>query len=149
VGLWDAAVPGLLALGIYLRSSLRPDQTAEWRPSFGHTYCRDYAVLARLKVLQDPHHPHSESYFHYFVGGVRGLGTWGIGHLIDHDSSQLVGMAQEHQEGSGNLQLLLEVTYEHFRVTAVRDVSREPESFFQRRCTTAFIRDKLKAHPGP
>jgi hypothetical protein len=133
----------------YLGLSLRPATTAEWRSAFGHAYCRDYAVLARFKLMKDPQDERSEYYYHYFVGGIRGLGTWGVGHLIDHNSSQLVRMAQEGHGDGDNVQLLLEVTYEHFRITKVRDVSNEPESFFKERCSTKFIRDKLRRHPGP
>lgn len=64
-------------LGKYLRQSARPRGIAEWRPAFGHTYCRDYAVLARFKVSKDYKDKSSEYYYHYFVGGIRGLGTWG------------------------------------------------------------------------
>jgi len=136
-------------LSKYLRQSARPARATEWRSAFGHTYCRDYAILARFKLLKDPGDRSGEYYYHYFVGGIRGLGTWGMGYLLDHESSRLVRMAKQQMERTGteDIQLLLEVTYENFRVTRVRDVSEENGRFFAERYSDAYIRKQLERHP--
>jgi hypothetical protein len=136
-------------LSKYLQLSARPSQSAEWRPAVGHTYCRDYAVLARYKVLKDSSDPLSEYYYHYFVGGIRGLGTWGIGYLIDHESSQLARMCEARLVGAAtaDVALLVEVTYENFRITRVRDVSEQPHSFFVERYSSGYIKAQLRRHP--
>jgi hypothetical protein len=140
-------------LAKYLAHSARPEVQAPWSPAFGYTYCRDYAVLARFKMSVDPESPNSEYYYHYFVGGIRGLGTWGVGYLIDHQSSRLVRMAEEAGKRSSteDVQILLEVTYENFRVTRIRDVSEEGIGFFKERYSDDYIRARFAARPewGP
>jgi hypothetical protein len=79
----------------YLDKSNRPDREVPWKPLHGYAYAKDYAVFARFRVPSNWHAPDSgEHFYHYFVGGIRGLGTWGVGHLIDHESSNLVTMAE-------------------------------------------------------
>jgi hypothetical protein len=135
-------------LAKYLNHSARPARAAPWRPAFGHSYCRDYAVFARFKLCKDPGDSCSEYYYHYFAGGIRGLGTWGIGYLLDHESSRLVRMAadQTAKTGDENVQLLLEVTYENYRVTRIRDVSENAEAFFTKRYSDEYIRQQMKRH---
>lgn len=136
-------------LAKYLTHSVRPKDKAPWSPSFGYIYCRDYAVLARFKVTVDPNSPDSEYYYHYFVGGIRGLGTWGIGYLIDHQSYLLVRMAEEAEkrQSSDDMQMLLEITYENFRVTRVRDISEEGASYFEEHYSDEYIRSRLAMRP--
>jgi hypothetical protein len=136
-------------LAKYLSFSARPKRPATWRPAFGHTYCRDFAVLARFKIFKDPEDESSEYYYHYFVGGIRGLGTWGVGYLIDHESSRLVRIATAatNKQHSDDLQLLLEITYENFRITRVRNVTSKPASFFRERMSDFYIKKQLKRHP--
>jgi hypothetical protein len=140
-------------LAKYLAHSARPKEQAAWSPAFGYTYCRDYAVLARFRMYVDPESSGSEYYYHYFVGGIRGLGTWGIGYLIDHQSSRLVRMAEEAVKGhpTDDVQILLEVTYENFRITRVRDVSEEGATFFDEHYSDEYIRARFAARPewGP
>lgn len=157
----------------YLEGSNRPDEAVPWTPLYGYSYAKDYAVFARFRVSKIMDGEDGEFFYHYFIGGIRGLGTWGVGHLIDHESSSLVHMAEasmeqqpktpEHVEevesgpvaGPGlaersprdDVQLLLEVTYDNFRITRVRDVSEKPESYFKRRYGRKFIGEKLAKRP--
>jgi len=158
----------------YLERSNRPDGAVPWAPLYGYAYAKDYAVFARFRVPRNWDVEDSGEYFyHYFVGGIRGLGTWGVGHLIDHESSNLLRMAEasianqpkdeEELEDLGegpvagpaitervprdDVQLLLEVTYENFRITGVRDVSEEPETYFTRRFRRTFIEQRLARRP--
>jgi hypothetical protein len=135
-------------LSKYLSLSARPEGNEEWKPLYGYSYCRDYAVLARLKLYKDAEDRDGEFYYHYFIGGIRGLGTWGIGYLIDHNSSKLLRIADRQiDDESDNVQMLLEVTYENFRVTRVIDVSDEDKNFFEKRYSDKYIKDQLKRHP--
>lgn len=158
----------------YLDESNRPDEEVPWKPLYGYAYAKDYAMFARFRVPSNWHAPDGGEYFyHYFVGGIRGLGTWGVGHLIDHESSNLVAMAEssirnqakepirpDESKGSrarsaltpespplDDVQLLLEVTYENFRITQVRDVSEKPESYFEERFSDGFIKERLALRP--
>lgn len=136
-------------LGKYLSKSHRPNTEDEWRPLYGYTYCRDYAVLARFKVFLDPEDTKGEYYYHYFIGGVRGLGTWGVGYLIDHLSSRLVRMTEAvaGESGSDDVQLLLEVTYENYRVTRVEYVGDKDQKFFDERYSDEYIERQLRRRP--
>jgi hypothetical protein len=140
-------------LAKYLAYSARPEERAPWRPAFGYTYCRDYAVLARFKMKVDPESSDSEYYYHYFVGGIRGLGTWGIGYLIDHQSSSLVRIAEEacKRHSTDDIQILLEVTYENFRITRIRDVSEQDAAFFEEHYSDEYIGERFATRPewGP
>lgn len=158
----------------YMDKSSRPDQEVPWKPLYGYAYAKDYAIFARFRVPSNWHAPDSGEYFyHYFVGGIRGLGTWGVGHLIDHESSNLVAMAEASisnqtkqpsrpeeskrsvTESAGtpdgpprdDVQLLLEVTYENFRITQVRDVSEKPATYFEERFSHDFIDQRLALRP--
>ncbi|MGD2115727.1 MAG: DUF4062 domain-containing protein [Acidobacteriota bacterium] len=158
----------------YLEHSNRPDAKKPWKPLYGYVYGRDYAVFARFRVPRNWDSDHGgEHFYHYFVGGIRGLGTWGVGHLIDHESSSLVAMAEQsvrnqakdavRQEPStaapdghpvladpparDDVQLLLEVTYENFRITGVRDVSEKPKEYFEEHFDREHIEKKLAKRP--
>ncbi len=152
----------------YMEHSNRQDAEVPWKPLYGYTYGKDYAVFARFRVPRNwAVASESEYFYHYFIGGIRGLGTWGVGHLIDHESSSLVAMAEASMEreradsvrlhgstGSpvdlplrDDVQLLLEVTYENFRITEVHDVSEKPPSYFESQFEDDHIKAKLAKRP--
>ena len=148
---WSAGAGKTIAirspLERYLRYSHRPDSDMPWKPLYGFSYGRDYAVFARFRVPRDFDQPETSEYFyHYFVGGIRGLGTWGVGHLIDHDSGSLLRSIQKEIGDGGvdsDFQILVEVTYENFRITRIRNVSHESPNFFREQLSEKFIREKL------
>jgi hypothetical protein len=53
---------------------------------------------------------------------------------------------QTAKTGDENVQLLLEVTYENYRVTRIRDVSENAEAFFTKRYSDEYIRQQMKRH---
>jgi hypothetical protein len=128
----------------YLRFSKRPIGPSEWKPLNGYTLARDYAVFARFKVIPDNPLHEKESYYHYFIGGVRGLGTWGAGWFIDHQAKELP-KAINPNSPSDDVQILLEVTYRDYRIKGVRNVSNETQEFFDRRFSDEFIREELRS----
>lgn len=132
----------------YLRWSARPLVKDEWKPAYGFSYCRDYAIFARFKLYKDFEDRRGEFFYHYFIGGIRGLGTWGVGHLIDHQSSMLVRIANQQilSDETADIQMLLEVTYENFRVTRAIDVSNMDEAFFTERYNEKYIKEHLERH---
>lgn len=133
----------------YLERSNRPGHRAPWSPLYGYAYGKDYAVFARFRVPRSwnaSRRKDTETFYHYFVGGIRGLGTWGVGHLVDHESSALLAMAEASMKGRSNedVQILLEVTYENFRITEVSDVSDKKASYFAERDRDEFIDEQLE-----
>jgi hypothetical protein len=144
IGKKEIVIPSPLSK--YLRASSRPAGNQEWRPSYGHSYCRDYAIFARFKLFKDFEEQDGEYFYHYFIGGIRGLGTWGVGYLIDHNSSKLVRIANKQMNYDGNVQMLLEVIYENFRIKEVNDISDKKESFFKERYSDVFINKQLNGH---
>lgn len=131
-------------LGKYLAQSNRPSRAKAWYARFGYSYGRDYAIFARFRVPRNFQFVDGEYFYHYFVGGIRGLGTWGVGHLIDHESSHLVQMIEASvSRDEDDFQLLLEVTYENFRIKEVREVGNEPEQYFTKQNSDEYIEDRL------
>lgn len=132
----------------YLQRSNRDRTPGPWRPRYGYSYGRDYAVFARFRVPVSWDYPKGESSYHYFVGGIRGLGTWGVGHLIDHQSSALLELVEreEKRDENDSFQLLLEITYENYRITRVRDTTNWTPAEFKKRSQRSYIETKLKSH---
>lgn len=130
-------------LAKYLHFSKRPRGQSEWCPKYGYTLARDYAILARFRVKPQTAVDDRETYYHYFVGGIRGLGTWGVGWFIDHRAQQLARVINQ-SEPDGDLQVLLEVTYRNYRIKDVRSVGHEAPEYFGRRFSDDFIQEELR-----
>ncbi len=139
-------------LSTYLAHSKRPDELSSWEPLYGYTYGRDYGVLARFELSPGPPAVEGQQYYHYFLGGIRGLGTWGVGWFLDHCSQQLEQAIEKSRiykaQEKNDVQILLEVIYENYRIVSVKDVSDEDQAFFDNRISEHFIRQQLKkVHP--
>ena len=130
----------------YLEVSKRPSSEPKWEPSYGFTYARDYAVLARFCVIPDEKYEPDKRFFYYFLGGIRALGTWGAGWFIENCYAQLAKIIDESESKLGNqlpdIQLLLEVTYRDYKIIEVRNVSDETSKFFEQRNSLDFIREQ-------
>lgn len=94
-----------------------------WIPQFINTRARDFAVVARIRVGEQPT---GAPLYHFFLSGIRGLGTWGAGWLFQH-RYELIRDALNRTE---ELQLLLQVEYENGKITNVEDVSDKEQSYF-------------------
>jgi hypothetical protein len=134
-------------LAKYLANSKRPDKASYWKPLYGYTYGRDYGILSRFQVSPGPPAVEWQRYYHYFVGGIRGLGTWGVGWFLDHCTPQLEQSTKNSRrykaQGKEDVQILLEVVYENYRVVSVRDVGNQNQRFFEERISDRYIQEQL------
>lgn len=130
-------------LAKYLQFSKRPKGPSEWKPLNGYTLARDYAVFARFKVVPENPLHEKEVYYHYFIGGIRGLGTWGAGWFIDHQAKELPKVINPDSPAD-DVQLLLEVTYRDYRIKGVRNVSNETQDYFDKHFSDEFVREELE-----
>lgn len=77
----------------------------------------------------------------FFFAGIRGLGTWGGGWFLDRRYDALRGPCEKE---NADVQFLLEVTYKDEQVLDVRDVSGEPEGYFQNENNIRTIRTRIR-----
>jgi hypothetical protein len=128
-------------LAKYLSFSDRPEgEDLKWRNNYGNTYARDYAVLARFKVFSEKD---DSSFYHYFLGGIRGLGTWGAAWYVQNFPAK-IGKLIENNEIGDNIQILLEVTYRNYKIESVKDVSNENQKFFDQNFSDQNIEKQYK-----
>ena len=117
----------------------RMDVSGEWHPQLAKIIAKDYAVLARLsqKHVVDPTEGPLRD---YFIAGVRGLGTWGAAWLLDRRYKLLTTHEKEE-----DIQLLLEVEYRDGTIVDVRDVSDQPQSYFDDQNSLPVIRSAIRS----
>ena len=111
----------------------------EWTRVLSNIIAKDYAVLARFKRTDRLPSMIEGSLKDYFLGGIRGLGTWGAGWFIDRKYDHF--MKYEDDE---DIQLLLEVEYRDGRIYDVRDVSEEEQAYFDKQNNLKTIRKIIK-----
>ncbi len=133
----------------YLECAERPKDNNVWEPKYGYTFAKDYGILARFKIPPKHIKRTHEQYYHYFIGGIRGLGTWGVGWYIDHFSEELTHQVKKFEEiGSQDIQILLEVTYKNYRIQTVSDVSNKGQEYFDRQIDTDHIKKVYQEEKG-
>ncbi len=115
----------------------------KWTAEKGRIIAKDFAVLARFSDLRDPHVVHGMPLKDFFIGGIRGLGTWGAGWFIDRRYAEFKQYAED-----ADIQLLLEVTYKAGRIIEVRDVSNESDLYFRTEYSMRRVR-KVIRDEGP
>jgi hypothetical protein len=103
-------------------AAVRPSGFSAWSSEYGKFEGKDYAVISRFRYHQD-----GQDFFHYFIAGIRGLGTWGAGYYIDTHPDRLAAVCGDDDK---DVQVLLEVTYRNFRIAEVADVSDKPAEYF-------------------
>lgn len=128
----------------YLEIQKRPRRSA-WDPKFGKIVARDYAVIGRFATGDSKGLTRGEPYFHYYVAGIRGLGTWGAGWYIDRRPDELQRLARAAEAASSDPQVLIEVTYSNFRILSVEDVSFRDEKYFGSQSIDATIRSVIES----
>lgn len=131
-------------LGQYLELQRKPGRR-RWSPEMGHILARDFAVLGRFEWPEGDTGEGGEPYYHYFMAGIRGLGTWGVGWLIDHRARALRRILRAPGNSRRNVQALLEVTYRNYRIRSVEDVSAKPEEYFRTRVSPSFVEEEVRA----
>lgn len=118
----------------------RPHDKIRWQHDFGHIISLDYAILARFKNPYDSPEP----FYHYFMAGIRGLGTWGVGWYIDRCYEELAKIAEIKKEE--DLQILLEVEFQNFRIIRVTDVSQKDQAYFDHVNDDGVIQHHIEEH---
>jgi Domain of unknown function (DUF4062) len=137
-------------LSKYLTFSKRPEGVPKWEPIYGHTYTRDYAILARFCILPDKDYEPDKHFFYYYLGGIRGLGTWGASWFIKKFSSQLAKTIDiensnfREDDKIPDIQILLEVTYLNYKIVEVRDVSSKSHDFFTEKDCSEYIKKQYE-----
>ncbi|MBN2210393.1 MAG: DUF4062 domain-containing protein [Sedimentisphaerales bacterium] len=131
-------------LAVYLRLQRKGDDLSrEWNRNLRDVVARDYAIIARFPI-EDKEIPMREGHLmEYFIGGIRGLGTWGATWFMDHRAHKLTDC-----QGWGPYQRLLEVTYKDGHIHDVKDVSEESPSDFKHQLDEKYILreiDKVRA----
>jgi hypothetical protein len=120
-------------LATYLKQ--RPAGRTKWRDEFGHVRARDFAVVARFRTREG-----GIDYFDYFIGGIRGLGTWGAGWFIDRHPELLAGLVQRQcppGDDRGDVQTILQVEFDSYRIRRVVDVGDRDQPYFDHEMQSA------------
>lgn len=111
----------------------------EWKAEMGRIVAKDFAIVARFTDERTPEVVGTRLLKDYFIGGIRGLGSWGAGWFIDRRYTAFRGLDENE-----DLQLLLEVICKDGRILDVRDVSAEPASYFRNENTLSQIRKIIR-----
>ncbi len=130
----------------------RPEGLSSWNPQFGRIYAKDYAVISRF-AEDDTRDPlGTDKFYQYFIAGIRGLGTWGAGWFIDRRPDTLSALDRKAMvpgEPHGDVQVLVEVIFDNYRIIDVQDVSDENQDYFKNQMATDYIRDQIDKHHQP
>lgn len=116
----------------------KSDMNGEWSGKLGNIYARDYAILARLPATNQDIARENQSY-DYFIGGVRGLGTWGAAWFLDRKFRHF-----RESNSLGRLEYLLEVHYNNGSITDVLDVSDQSQAYFEEHLLPRTIRQSIR-----
>jgi len=110
-----------------------------WNIDLANIYARDYAVIARFKRGT----PYSnQPYYHYFIAGIRGLGTWGAGSCFGRWHNVLAGALT----GDDDFQVLVQVSYDRCKIHKVRVVSGEDQAYFDSEMQDDTIERRIRDH---
>ncbi len=120
----------------------RPRNRRPWEPKYGQIVAQDFAVIARFRIdtgaaLQD------KPFYHYYIAGIRGLGTWGAGWYLDRNPDALAKYSENSH--SGDMQILLEVTFKDHCIVEVKNVSNKTQDYFNERNDMSVIKAAVAA----
>lgn len=104
----------------------REHRAEEWSSEPGKCFAVDFAVVARFPDPLAMGNMELGALSSLFVFGIRGLGTWGAGWYLDRRFDEI----DERLKKGDSYQALLRVEYRNYRIREVRDVSAEPQEFF-------------------
>jgi hypothetical protein len=138
-------------LSKYLERQKRPSSKGPWQREYGEVVARDYAVISRFRFPGTRHlTTGNEPFYHYFIAGIRGLGTWGASWYIDRKPAELELLAGNSGSAGCDIQAILEVTFSNFRIVTVREVSPEPAEYFSDQLTDSTINSVISDNePNP
>jgi len=130
-------------LAKYLSVQRADSPGGNWQTQHGRIVAKDFAVLARFSDERGRQPMSYGTLKDYFIAGIRGLGTWGAAWFIDRRYNAL----REHMNRDDcNIQMLLEVTYKNEQIFDVRDVSKEPQSYFKKENSLKTIKARIREH---
>ena len=109
----------------YLKLQRKNMAGGEWTSDKGRVIAKDFAIIARFNDNRKKETKSAITLKDYFIGGIRGLGTWGAGWYIDRKWCNFNNIQRED-----TVQILLEAIYENGRIISVRDVSNEQNLTF-------------------
>jgi hypothetical protein len=118
----------------------------DWHPEMGKIIAKDYAIISRFRNNRSNTPMRKGTLKDFFLGGIRGLGTWGAGWFIDRHYDRFVSF-----DDDADFQLLLEVVYRNGRIYEVNDVSDKPQSYFNKQNNPSKIEmeiDQFKREEG-
>ncbi len=121
----------------------RPSGKRKWEPQYGYIYAKDFAIISRFKI-KDRNAANDKPFYHYFIAGIRGLGTWGAGWYIDRFPDELAGISYENL--GDNIQILLEVTYYNYKIIDVKNVSDKKQDYFNEQNDINHIQSQIERH---
>ncbi len=130
-------------LGKYLTAQREVISGGEWTLGHGRIVAKDYAILARFSDKRKRRPMSHGSLKDYFIAGIRGLGTWGAAWFIDR---RYPDFKDHFKRYDCDIQMLLEVVYRNEQIHDVRDVSKEPQSYFNQENDIRVIRARIKEH---
>jgi hypothetical protein len=110
----------------------------EWNTKLRDIIAVDYCVVARFSDKNSSVEMSHGSLKDYFLGGIRGLGTWGAAWYIDNQYSAFTKYGPEDP-----IQSLLEVTFMKGSIFSVTDVSNESQEYFDQQCKLKVIKKKI------
>ena len=122
----------------YLIHQNRPKKS-NWDPKYGSIVARDFAVIARFSMESTKGLTKGDPYYHYFIAGIRGLGTWGAGWFIDRRTDELFQIVKKYENEGTDPQILLEVTFSNYRIIDVKDVGECKAEYFMNQMEDAEI----------
>lgn len=125
-------------LGQYLQLQGRKPES-QWDQRFSNVIARDFAIIARFRVNSNGRKGH----FHYFLGGLRGLGTWGAGWHLEKNINEIIEK-HETNDTEKDVQILIRVTYIANRIIETVDVSHKPQEYFDEQISQQYIKDECK-----
>ena len=125
----------------YLKMQRKNMAGGEWSVDKGRIIGKDFAIIARFNDKRMEETKSSISLKDYFIGGIRGLGTWGAAWYIDRRWSNFKNIERDEI-----IQILLEVLFENGRIVSVKDVSNQPESYFRKENKLQVIRKNVERY---
>lgn len=126
----------------YLKFQGRPKSSA-WKPEFGSIVARDYAVIARFSDNTSRCITRELPFHHYFIAGIRGLGTWGAGWFIYNRPDELEKIVEIANTNNEDPQALLEITYSKHRILEAKNVSDENREYFYNQMLDSVVEEAI------
>ena len=118
----------------------RPREKKPWSPRLGNIVARDYAILARFRDDAESTGHSQEPFYHYFLAGIRGLGTWGAGWYIDKCYNELAELCKDKDK---EFQIILEVEFQRYRIRSVKNVTNKNQEYFDMCNSEEYIKEHI------